>query len=249
MAYEINNDNTDKSGREEESDLDTLYGKTDLTKKQKISNFLYYYKTAIIISIIVLAVVVFLVIQTVTRTDPDLYFLYSGRYYIDADSYRNIQVAFQDLINKDYNSDGKVYFEIITKTIKFPEPANTEGQDSSTYLNGSDVLDGMSSFRTEIMAGSSVICLVDEQLYESLASEGRLETLSTVLGKAPENAIDDYGILLKDTPFAQACPELKKLSDKTVVCIKKKTVAMSEKTYEYHLDAFRILFECNNAEQ
>ena len=242
MAYEINNDNTEKKDGQEGGSIDILYEKKAMTKRERFSNFFYYYKTALIFSLIVIAVIIFLVIQVISKTEPDLYFLYSGRYYVDSSSYTNIQNTLSELINKDYNSDGKIYYELITKTVKTPQQAEKEQLQTDEYLYTGDLTEGLSSFRTEIMAGASIICFIDEQLYQSIADEGRLAKLSSVLGETPSLAIDEYGIYLKDTPFANACPELKKLSENTIVCIKKKIVTTDSEVYQNHLEAFKILF-------
>ena len=242
VAYDINNDNTGNYSDKNEADLDVLYEKPILTKKQKISNFIHYYKSAFIFATVAIVMIVFLTIQALGKTDPDLYVLYAGRYYLNGDSYSSINKTLTGIMNDDYNGDGTVYIEFISQTVKTREQAEKEQQESDEYLFTGDLAEGMESFRTEIMAGMSVICLLDEQLYDDIADEGRLTKLIDVLGYTPEGAKDDFGIYLKDTPFADACPEFTELSDTVIVCFKKRLVTNDSDDYINHLAAFRKLF-------
>lgn len=242
MANENQVNNNNRENPELDS-LDILYGKPQLTKKEKFKNFLYYYKSAIILCTVVIIVLGVLIGQVVTKTDPDISVMYAGRYYIDPHSYENIDAAIKSIVNTDYNGDGKIHIQFINKTIKTPDKQQQEEDESDEYLYDSTSAEELSMFRTELMAGESVICFLDENLYKTVEDKERFLELSSVLGKKPDGAIDDYAIYLKDTPFANACEEFETLGDDTVVCIKKRIVTYDSEEYSYNLDAFKKLFE------
>lgn len=245
-----NNNQVNNNNREnpELDSLDILYGKPQMTKKDKFKNFLYYYKSAIILSVVVIIVLGVLIGQVVTKTDYDITVMYAGRYYINPGSYDSIDSALKEIIDTDYNGDGKLAIQIINRTIKTPDKQQQEEDESDEYLYDSTSSEEMTVFRTELMAGESVICFLDENLYKTIEDKERFLELSSALGKKPENAVDDYAIYLKDTPFANACEEFELLGDDTVVCIKKRIVTYDSEKYSYNLDAFKKLFEYNAPE-
>lgn len=233
-----------KNGENSELDsLDILYGKPQMTKKDKFKNFLYYYKSAIILCTVVLIVLGVLIGQVASKTDPDIYVMYSGRYYINPQSLTAIDTALKDIIATDFNKDGELYIQIINRTVKTPDKQQQEEDNSDEYLYDSSSQEDLSIFRTELMAGESVICFIDENLYKTIEDKSRFLELSSAIGTKPENAIDDYAIYLKDTPFASACEEFELLGNDTVICIKKRTVNQNKDKYSYNLEAFKKMFE------
>ena len=181
--------------------------------------------------------------QVATKVEPDVYMMYAGRYYINPSSYDTIQKTVADLINSDYNNDGAVEVEIINKTIKTKEVNEKQEEESGEELYTGNMAEALSAFRTEIGAGQSVILFLDVLLYNDIVDEQRLMSLEDVLGYKPEGAIDDYGIYLKDTPFAEACEEFKSLGDTTIVCVKRRVLTCDKQIYQNNLDAFKKLFD------
>ncbi len=227
----------------EQDSLDILYSKPEMTKKEKFKNFLYYHKTTIIFVAVAIVVFALLIAQVVTKVEPDVYMMYAGRYYIDPKSYDSIQAAMVDRMGSDYNKDGEVMIEIINKTVKTNEMNEQQEEESGEQLYTGDMAEALSAFQTEIAAGESIILFLDVLLYENVMENGRLLPLEDALGYKPEGAIDDYGIYLKDTPFADACPEFESLHDNTIVCIKRRLITGDQKVYANNLEAFKKLFE------
>ncbi len=238
-----NNELNKKSQDTEELDsLDILYGKPKMSKSDKIKNFLYYNKTFLIIGIIAVAVLGILIGQVTSKSEPDISILYTGRYYIDPNSAENIDLTLKEIINKDYNGDGKLTIQFINRTIKTPGQHKQEQDESDELLYDSSSAEEIAMFNTELMAGESVICFIDENLYKTIENKDRFVELKSLLGNTPENALDDYAVYLKDTPFGNACEEFKSLGKDTVVCIKRRIVTYDKEVYEQNTDAFKILF-------
>lgn len=228
---------------EELDSLDILYAKPEMTKKDKLRNFLYYHKTVLVLGAVALIILGVLIGQVASKTDPDVTVLYAGRYYIDPTSYDAIENALKEFIVDDLNSDGQLSIRIISRTIKTPDKHKQEQDGSDEYLYNSTSVEELSVFRTELMAGESVICLIDENLYKTIEDKERFLELSSALGYTPENAEDEYAVYLKDTPLADACPELEALADDTLICIKRRIVTLDKEIYDNNLEAFKRLFK------
>ena len=223
--------------------LDVLYEKPKMSKKDRFKNFVYYNKATIIVIALAVTVLIILMGQVVTKVEPDVYVMYAGRFYLDPNSYESIQGVLTDRMGYDYNKDGKIKVEIISKTVKTKELNEQQKEEMGEELYTGNMAEALSAFRSEIAAGESVILFLDELLYEDVANEGRLLPLKDALGYKPEGAIDEYGIYLKDTPFADACPEFEGMLDNTVVCVKRRVLTCDEDVYQNNLKAFKKLFE------
>lgn len=230
---------------EQNDGLDGLYGKIELTKKEKFKNFIYYHKIGIIVGVIIAVVLSILIGQMAGKVEPDVCFMYAGRYYVDPNSYQSIKGLFTDKINTDYNGDGEINIEIINKTIKTYEQNKKDEEESQEHLYTGDMAEALSAFQNEIAAGESVILFLDVLLYEDIRDAERLIPLSQALGYTPEGAMDEYGILLGKTPFANAVPEFKSMLDNTVVCVKRRIITCDKTTYDNNLNAFKKLFEAD----
>ena len=236
---ELNNKNQDS---EELDSLDILYGKPKMSKMDKFKNFIYYHKTMLLIGIAATVILGILIGQVATKSEPDISILYAGRYYIDPNSQESIDSALREILDGDYNGDGKLTIQFINRTIKTPGQHKQEQDESDELLYDSSSIEEMSMLNTELMAGESVICFIDENLYKNIENKERFVELQTLLGDTPENAVDEYAVYLKDTPFADICEEFKTLGKDTVVCIKRRVVTYDKEKYEYNTDAFKKLF-------
>ena len=98
----------------------------------------------------------------------------------------------------------------------------------------------------EVIAGESVIYLLDPALYESVKAAGGILPLSEVLDTVPSGAIDEYGIRFSDTALYDAVSALQYLPEDTVLCIRKvstmsvfKGQKKSEEMHARHVELFR----------
>ena len=98
----------------------------------------------------------------------------------------------------------------------------------------------------EVVAGNSVIYMLDPLLYESVKDAGGLLPLAEVLDEIPQAAIDEYGIRLGDTALSESITGLQRLPEETVLCIRKvstmsvfKGQKKSEEAHARHVELFR----------
>lgn len=83
-----------------------------LTKKEKIANFFYHYKIPIIVCSIMAVALGYIIYDTVSRDDPDLYVLSTCNNGLD---YRTDELEeYFEQFCPDLNGDGEVHVQIIT---------------------------------------------------------------------------------------------------------------------------------------
>ena len=78
----------------------------------------------------------------------------------------------------------------------------------------------LKKFDNLIMAGDSLLCLLDPFLYNRVLDSGGFIPLSEIFDELPESAVDEYGILLSDTEFGQYFDGVNTLPGDTILCIR-----------------------------
>ena len=234
---------TNKEDTEALDSLDILYAKPKMSGMDKFKNFLYYNKFALIAGALAVVILAVLITQFATKASPDVSIMYTGRYYINPEAQTNIDLALKTVLTDDYNGDGKVTLQFINRTVKTADKQQQEQDESDEQLYNSFSAEDLSVFNTELMAGESVICFIDENLYKNITDKSRFVELKTLLGDTPEKSVDEYAVYLKDTTFASLCEELEALGEDTVVCIKRRVVTCDKEKYENNTDAFKKLFD------
>ena len=224
--------------------------------KRWIDNIWYHYKF-IIIAIIFFAV--FLIIVTTQMKDRekiDINILYAGPEYITSDM-PGIKNAFIQTMSRDYNDDGIKGVQITDITILTDEQlaertraANMQGE--KFLYNPLDIQEAKKKFELEIFSGEAIICLLDPYWFDYINEASGLLPLSEALGYKPTNAINDYGIYLKDTEFGKFYTVFETMSDETILCIRRMTTTTifksakdEEERYNNHKEMFEDIFAFN----
>lgn len=227
---------------------------------KKLDNFWYHYKwPTIIISFVVVTLLV-CSLQLCTRVEPDLYVLYAGPHKFGQTDSMNLESAFSN-ITEDRTKDGRRLAELVDFFIMSDEQITGEldalGETAANMVVNYELFaSNREAFDNHIIAGDTVICLLDPHLYKDVYVTGddgeRLSgfmKLSDVLGYTPANAYDEYSIRIGDTPFGQYFSVLSDLEEDTLLCIrgmssfsyllsKKKTEAY----HEYCTEIFKNIF-------
>jgi len=93
-----------------------------------------------------------------------------------------------------------------------------------------------------------VIYILDPGMYENVKRAGGLMPLSEALGETPAGAIDEYGMRLKETKFAQFYSAMDVFPEDSVLCIRRvstmsvfKGQKKTERIHSWHVDLFRNL--------
>lgn len=202
--------------------------------KSKLDNFWFYHKWHVLLVAFVLFVVLVCVLQSRENKKDDVTLMFAGPYKLTATEVAALRAGLNDVMPEDFNGDGEIYAEMVMMQI-YSEAQEAEIRATpdgevppyrgyiDSYYNDEQV----TSFDNLIMAGEYSICVLDPWLYERVKSAGGFRTLTDVLGYVPESAVDEYGILLADTEFAQMYPVCQVLPEGTVICLRNKGVMSS----------------------
>ena len=170
-------------------------------------NFWYHHKwkTIIISFFVVLFAVCFA--QMGTQDKADVYFMYAGPGFMTANEARRVQDAVKQVMN-DYNEDGEK--GVLIADFNYLNEAQIAEKKAQAIEDGVDLTfdnygnaNVYEQYEMEVIAGESVIYILDPSLYENIKKAGGLMPLAEVLGEMPAEAIDDTGIRLADTKFSR----------------------------------------------
>ncbi len=212
-------------------------------------NFWYHYKWPTILTVIGVAVAVVCILQLLGKESPDVYVMYAGPGYLTSHEAEDVRSAFRQIM-EDYNGDGERGVMLTDINYLSPEQiaekkAKAEAEGVDLIIDNSGNAAAYERFETEIMAGESVVLLLDPALYGFVKKSGALMPLSEILDAVPEYALDDTGIRLADTPFAQYFTAMSVFPEDTVLCVRALTAmsalkgrSRTERLYGYHLDFF-----------
>ncbi|MBQ5390437.1 MAG: hypothetical protein IIU58_05970 [Clostridia bacterium] len=228
---------------------------------KKLDNFWYHHKwKVIVISFIVITLLV-CTVQTCSRVESDIYIMYAGPYKFGQTDARNFESAFSAIL-PDRNGDGRTLAELVDMYILSDEQITGElekmtAQGEAPVVNYQMFASNREAFDQQILAGDTVICLLDPHLYNSvfvLDDNGEKQSgfmpLAEVLGYTPEYAVDAYSVRIGDTPMGKYFTVLQGLDEDTRLCVRQlssfsflKGQQRTEKYHAYCLDVFRAIFD------
>ncbi len=216
--------------------------------RQKLENFWYHNKVATIVIAVFAIFIVISTIQLFTKDKPDANFLYMGPAAIAFQGEGYLQESIATVMKEDYNNDGKKYVDYIELTaLDASDTFNDETGDFATGYTAYDVQKTVGdSFAAQIIAGDSMIYLLDEKYFGVAKDTNVLMPLSEALGYTPEFAINDYAVYLRDLDVSYM-PGFKLLPESTLLCIRypvtltsgKKDVELRERC---NISVFRDMF-------
>ncbi|MDD6312566.1 MAG: hypothetical protein PUB08_03725 [Firmicutes bacterium] len=188
----------------------------DLSFPAKLEYIWDYYKFRIIVGLFCVFVAAVLIFQFAGRVEPDANLMYAGRYNISSQAVNNMQVSLAEKVGMtDANGDGRKSIDYV----QFLLFDGTEG--SSGYINGVSMQENLEGYNTEILAGDSMILLLDEYYYNSLVEQSIIAPFVDYLDAVPEKAIDAYGIRLSDLDIYKL-DGFKEFAPDTIVCMRVK---------------------------
>ncbi len=216
-------------------------------------NFWYHNKWKTIITVFLIVVFGVCIFQYATREVPDVYIMYAGPSYFSAGDVIGFKSAVRDVMD-DYNGDGEKGMTLITLTCVSEEKiealeAEAEAESRELYIDLAMNAQNQRQFDMEIFAGEAVICFLDPSLYETVKEAGGFMKMSDIFTKEELSGLtvyDECGIYLKNLEFGKYYGVMSRLSDDTIVCIRKVatiSVFKGKKKYEklhgYHVDLFK----------
>lgn len=183
----------------------------------KLEHIWFYYKWFILLGLCVVIFFVTCLTQCAKRKDYDATFMYLGPQSITTNYIGNITESIADVMSEDHNGDGYKAATIVEINLA-PENPTTQSQQLSQAMQYQTR--GHERFYIERTTGTSVIYLVDEEIFYQLAREEFLLCpLEDVLGYLPENALNEKGIKISELDcfkYTDICY----LPRDTVLCIR-----------------------------
>ncbi len=237
------------------------------TLSEKISNYWYHFKWPTIIAGFFVLFAILCLVQMVTREKPDLYVMYTGPASLSPEGIVLIEDSFE-IFDKDYNKDGKhtvSLLDIVALTDAQMEKLREESIKKAEASKGQEILEfnkqnirnARQRFSNEIIAGESVICLLDPNMYEMIRDSGAFMSMSEVFGEnIPDTftAYDEYAVKLSSTSFSNFAG-IKELPSDTLICIRRPSIigamtgkSKTEAKHAYHLEIFKDILSYKSSD-
>lgn len=202
----------------------------EYTRWQKFKNFLFHNKWWLGIASFFVLVASFLIYDTLTSTDPDIYVML----LVNDDEIYAHQPQLCDYLEthtKDYNEDEEIYTNV------FYIPISGESKDDVGMYETS-----MTKLSGEFQLGQTMLVIADEKIEDIVGPEERFENLEEIFPNNPH--IKDYGYYLKGTGFAEKIGlSDDAISEEMYIGVRKVTHTLhsEEETKENHDRAMEML--------
>lgn len=86
-----------------------------------LDNFWYHYKWVTLVTIFFVVTLTIIIVQMITKTNPDCNILYGGPAVLTANQTKEIENAFNALLPEDYNGDGEKNISLQSITLMTKE--------------------------------------------------------------------------------------------------------------------------------
>ena len=193
-----------------------------------LNNFWYHYKWVTLVTAFFTVTLLIIIIQMITKTNPDSNILYGGPAVLTANQTKEIENAFNALLPEDFNGDGEKITSLQAITLMTKEQiakAEAEAAENSSVFvyNPQSLENNKTSFSTQLFSGEYVICLIDPEQYKNAYKAGGFAPLSELFGEnnIPEYAYDDCALLLSETNFSKFITAMSVFPDDTLICVRK----------------------------
>ena len=193
----------------------------------KLDNFWYHHKWKVIAAVFAVFVLSVCVFQSCTREKYDVQVLYAGPYAYTAQEKANVSDELEKVLTKDFDGNGEkvvgfVAYNVMSKEqiADLKEQLKNDPDKEGLVIDTSYYTSENEQYTASLMTGEYAILLIDESLYQKLASDpGRLRKLSDVFAEVPGSAFDEYGIRFSETALYKNSEQLGKLPDSMVLCL------------------------------
>ena len=193
-----------------------------------LDNFWYHYKWVTLVTAFFTVTLSIIIIQMITKTNPDSNILYGGPAVLTANQTKEIENAFNALLPEDFHGDGEKITSLQAITLMTKEQiakAEAEAAENSSVFvyNPQSLENNKTSFSTQLFSGEYVICLIDPEQYKNAYKAGGFAPLSELFGEnnIPEYAYDDCALLLSETNFSKFFTAMSVFPDDTLICVRK----------------------------
>ncbi len=206
-------------------------------------NYWYHYKWATIVAAFLIVVFAVCTIQACSNTKKDIAITYAGRSYLSLEQNADIEKVLSGALPEEKSQVELLSYYVLSKEQIEKLQGTKDENGDPIHIDTVFIDQEFDTFVSQLQTGTGSILLIDRWVYDSFFSEDgtteRLMPLSETLGVKPECAIDEYGILLKDTELYQNNAAIRLLPGDTVVCLHRKLLA--QKNYEKEIEGFQSI--------
>lgn len=221
-----------------------------------IDNIWYHYKVIILVGGFLLVAVVIMSLQFVNRDGYDAMVLYTGPHLPTANETLEIQSAFEDVMEEDFDGNGarevalNPLFLMTDEQLK-DEKYYTDSEGNQLYINAGEMVTTKQQFSTQVFVGEALICLLDPAWYEMAAKNGAFVPISELSDRNFGEALyDENALYLNRIPFGNYFTALEAFPEDTLICFRKMSTASGikndkkeEERYQFNKDFFESILE------
>ncbi len=220
-----------------------------------LDNFWYHNKWLVIIGTFFAVAIIIMTTQFITRDKYDAMILYTGPRIPTANQTLDIQSAFEDVMKKEYDGNGKKEVSLSSLFLMTDEQLKDDRylydeEGNRLYINTADMVTTKHQYTTQIFVGEALICLLDPAWYDIAAKQGAFVPLAELISDVPVNAYDESALYLRDTGFGQYFTALNAFPEDTLICFRRmsstsglKDEKAEEERYEYNKQYFIDILE------
>ena len=222
--------------------------------KNWFHNYWYYYKWGVIIVGAFAVILTICFVQCANKEKYDVKIMYTGPHFFEIGEKDSLANAFEQIMD-DYNKDGRAVADIMDISAftdeQIKKAVGENPAEEMLVKYAPYTVDRVRQTFTSAITGDGYVCLIDKYWYDILKDNNALVPLSEILGYAPDAAIDDYSLYLKDLEFYKFFTDsVGKLPEDTIVCFRVMPATSSiigrkeaKKMYGYAMKLFRAMIE------
>ena len=216
----------------------------------KLDNLWYHHKWLIIISLFFIVVLIIGIVQMAGGEKTDIRIVYCGSAVLDAEQRDAMESAFEQVMSRDFDGDGKKNVRITALTVLSDKQIEEKKREAAAdhdflFYDPSSRTDTIMQLNSLLGSGETIICLLEDHVYENLRNEGAFAKLEGIVGYLPDKAADEYSIRIGDTDLGEYFTAFDSILPETRLCIRNMAVTAvignkntTEKEYGYHKEMF-----------
>ena len=209
--------------------------------REKLKNIWFFYKKQIIAGVLILAVLIFLLVQCIASRRDDMKIYIAGDVYLTSDAQKEVCAAFAAVIPDDC---AKKIGMITTTVGDSISVKGTEDEKRQTFMDYTGQQQTMEQFKLHLRLPESAICLLSPDCFATAAEdEGTLRPLDELFDALPEGILDNkLGIPLSALPFGRSNSVLKDFEG-WILCLKSASILNDDDEYARQVEAFKAVVE------
>lgn len=220
-----------------------------------LDNFWYHNRWLVLIFGFFVITGTIIIVQFIQKDQYDVLILYTGPDMPTANEQRDMENAFEQLLDEDYNDDGEYTVMIDPLFLMTDEQLNDERYNldengNPILINTAEMVKTKEQYTTQIFVGEAVICLLDPAWYDDAYKRDAFVPLDEIVDELPEGMYNDSAVYLHQTEFGKYFTALNVLPEDTLLCFRRMSTTTTFKDgdsevqrYEYNKKLFVDILE------